>query len=143
MAEFVPDVPPLALPDAERLGAADFMALQLPVSLVGYHTQSVDETLDRVARALSERDTRIAVLEQRVTEMLSAGLQSRREVHTGPSAAPRTEHEPEGPEEPPGPPPAPPESFGDWEDERRAAPEAEKAEGEGERRAAPEVEESA
>nr|BFE83422.1 hypothetical protein GCM10020093_060230 [Planobispora longispora] len=56
------------------------MALQLPVSLVGYHTQSVDETLQRVANALSERDTRIAVLEQRVAELLAGRLQARQEA---------------------------------------------------------------
>ncbi|MFI6508523.1 hypothetical protein ACIBCT_13030 [Streptosporangium sp. NPDC050855] len=79
LKEFPPDVPPLDLPAAGRLGAVDFMALQLPVSLVGYHTQSVDETLNRVAGALSERDTRIAVLEQRVSELLAGRLQARHE----------------------------------------------------------------
>ena len=51
LTEFAPDVPPLDLPAAGQLSAVDFMALQLPVSLVGYHTQSVDETLNRVANA--------------------------------------------------------------------------------------------
>jgi hypothetical protein len=74
------------------------MVLQLPVSLVGYHTQSVDETLNRVVNALSERDTRIAVLEQRVSELLSSRLQARQEIHAGPLTGPRTEHEPEEPE---------------------------------------------
>ncbi|WP_433245054.1 hypothetical protein ACQPYK_42740 [Streptosporangium sp. CA-135522] len=99
LGEFAPDVPPLNLPDAGRLGAADFMALQLPVSLVGYHTQSVDETLNRVVNALSERDTRIAVLEQRLSELLAGRLQARQELHAGPPGAPRTAHEPEGPAE--------------------------------------------
>ncbi|MFS1300431.1 hypothetical protein [Streptosporangium longisporum] len=80
LKEFPPDVPPLDLPAAGRLGAVDFVALQLPVSLVGYHTQSVDETLHRVAGALSERDTRIAVLEQRVSELLAGRLQARHEL---------------------------------------------------------------
>ena len=73
------------------------MTLQLPVSIVGYHTPSVDETLNLVANALSERDARIAVLEQRVSELLSSRLQARQEVHAARWAAPRTEHEPEGP----------------------------------------------
>ncbi|MBG0833452.1 hypothetical protein HS041_37765 [Planomonospora sp. ID67723] len=94
LTEFAPDVPPLALPDAGHLGAVDFVALQLPVSLVGYHTQSVDETLQRAASALSERDTRIAVLEQRVSELLASRLQARQEVHAGPSYGPVTEHRP-------------------------------------------------
>ncbi|MER6172592.1 hypothetical protein [Streptosporangium sp. NPDC001681] len=80
LSEFAPDVPPLDLPKGGQLGAVDFMALQLPVSLVGYHTQSVDEALNRVAGALSERDTRIAVLEQRVAELLAGRLQARHEL---------------------------------------------------------------
>ncbi|MEV4748228.1 hypothetical protein AB0K21_17790 [Streptosporangium sp. NPDC049248] len=83
LSEFAPDVPPLDLPKGGQLGAVDFMALQLPVSLVGYHTQSVDEALNRVAGALSERDTRIAVLEQRVAELLAGRLQARHELKGG------------------------------------------------------------
>ncbi|GIN04505.1 hypothetical protein [Planomonospora venezuelensis] len=101
LTEFAPDVPPLALPDAGHLGAVDFMALQLPVSLVGYHTQSVDETLQRAATALSERDTRIAVLEQRVSELLAGRLQARQEAHAGPSYGPLTEHRPRIPAQDP------------------------------------------
>jgi hypothetical protein len=99
LTEFAPDIPPLDLPEAGQLSAVDFMVLQLPVSLVGYHTQSVDETLNRVANALSERDTRIAVLEQRVSELLSSRLQARQEIHASPLSGPRTEHEPEEPKE--------------------------------------------
>ncbi|MFE3448573.1 hypothetical protein ACFXJ8_06510 [Nonomuraea sp. NPDC059194] len=97
LTEFPPDVPPLGLPEAGQLTAVDFMALQLPVNLVGYHTQSVDETLRRAANAISARDTRIAVLEQRVSELLASRLQARQEVYAGPAAAPRTEHRPDAP----------------------------------------------
>ncbi|NRQ35576.1 hypothetical protein HII36_27635 [Nonomuraea sp. NN258] len=100
LGEFPPDVPPLDLPEAGRLSAVDFMALQLPVNLVGYHTQSVDETLRRAATAISERDTRIAVLEQRVSELLSSRLHARQEVYAAPGAGPVTEHRPEAPAEP-------------------------------------------
>lgn len=72
LTEFPPDVPPLDLPEAGQLSAADFAALQLPVSLVGYHTPSVDETLRRAASAISARDDRIAVLERRITELLAS-----------------------------------------------------------------------
>jgi hypothetical protein len=99
LKEFAPDVPPLALPAAGQLTAVDFMALQLPVSLVGYHTQSVDETLQRAANALSERDTRIAVLEQRVSELLASRLHARQETHAGPAYGPVTEHRPGAPRE--------------------------------------------
>ncbi|SEG98772.1 hypothetical protein SAMN05444920_11243 [Nonomuraea solani] len=97
LTEFPPDVPPLDLPEAGRLTAVDFMALQLPVNLVGYHTQSVDETLRRAASAISARDTRIAVLEQRVSELLSSRLHARQEVYAAPGAGLRTDHEPEAP----------------------------------------------
>ncbi|MBB5133942.1 hypothetical protein HNP84_003668 [Thermocatellispora tengchongensis] len=100
LTEFPPDVPPLDLPDAGQLAAVDFMALQLPVSLVGYHTQSVDETLRRAAGAISARDTKIAVLEQRVTELLASRLYARQEAQatpTRPAHRPRTDHEPQGP----------------------------------------------
>lgn len=100
LAEFPPDVPPLELPEAGRLDAADIVALQLPVNLVGYHTQSVDETLRRAAGAISVRDTRIAVLEQRVSELLSSRLHARQESYAAPGFGPRTEHTPEAPAEP-------------------------------------------
>ncbi|HEX4814794.1 MAG TPA: hypothetical protein VFV66_18795 [Nonomuraea sp.] len=97
LTEFPPDVPPLDLPEPGQLTAVDFMALQLPVNLVGYHTGSVDETLRRAASAISARDTRIAVLEQRVSELLSSRLHARQEVYAAPGAGLRTEHAPEPP----------------------------------------------
>ncbi|WP_405086970.1 hypothetical protein [Microbispora sp. NBC_01389] len=69
MAEFPSDAPPLGLPAAGRLTPTDLMTLRLPISLVGYGTHAVDETLNRVSVAIAERDTRIAVLEQRVSEL--------------------------------------------------------------------------
>ncbi|WP_214109064.1 hypothetical protein [Acrocarpospora catenulata] len=95
LAEFPPDVPPLELPEAGRLDAGDFVDLHLPIGLVGYHTQSVDETLQRAATALSERDSRIAMLEQRVSELLASRLQARQEAYARPAEPPRTEHQPE------------------------------------------------
>ncbi|MEV0229893.1 hypothetical protein [Nonomuraea sp. NPDC050786] len=97
LTAFPPDVPPLDLPEPGQLTAVDFMALQLPVNLVGYHTASVDETLRRAANAISARDTRIAVLEQRVSELLASRLHARQEVYAAPGAGPRTEHSPEAP----------------------------------------------
>jgi hypothetical protein len=94
LTEFPPDVPPLDLPEPGQLTAVDFMALQLPVNLVGYHTQSVDETLRRAATAISARDTRIAVLEQRVSELLSSRLYARQEVYAAPGDGLRTDHQP-------------------------------------------------
>ncbi|MET8144694.1 hypothetical protein ABZU32_30695 [Sphaerisporangium sp. NPDC005288] len=91
LTEFAPDVPPLELPTPRQLTAVDFMALRLPMSLVGYHTQTVDETLQRAAVAIGERDTHIAVLEQRVAELLAGRVQARQEAQTRPSWAPAPE----------------------------------------------------
>jgi hypothetical protein len=125
LIEFPPDVPPLDLPEAGQLSAVDFMALHVPISLVGYHTQTVDETLRRVAMALSERDTRIAVLEQRVAELLANRLQARQEVYARPAKPLRTEHQPEPPEgDQPEPPAAPAPSGGGWAGDRADAEEA-------------------
>ncbi|TDE44208.1 hypothetical protein E1295_25355 [Nonomuraea mesophila] len=97
LTEFPPDVPPLDLPEPGQLTAVDFMALHLPVNLVGYHTQSVDETLRRAANAISARDSRIAVLEQRVSELLASRLHARQETHAAPGSGLRTDHAPQAP----------------------------------------------
>ncbi|GAA4597325.1 hypothetical protein GCM10023194_71860 [Planotetraspora phitsanulokensis] len=100
LAVFHPDTPPTELPDAGHLTAADLMSLQLPLSLVGYHTQVVDEALYRFSTALGERDTRIAVLEQRVADLLAGRLQARQEAFARPAEPAVTEHLPEIPKTP-------------------------------------------
>ncbi|RCG18678.1 hypothetical protein DQ384_38945 [Sphaerisporangium album] len=94
LVEFAPDVPPLELPAPGQLTAADFMDLHLPVSLVGYHTQTVDETLQRAATAIGQRDTHIAVLEQRLEELLAGRIAARQESYARPSWAPIATPEP-------------------------------------------------
>ncbi|WP_433497921.1 hypothetical protein ACQP1K_23855 [Sphaerimonospora sp. CA-214678] len=109
MAEFPPDVPPLDLPDVGRMTAADLAALRLPISMVGYNTEAVDETLRRVSVALSERDTRIAVLERRLTEVTAGRIQALQDARAAlPS---RIRREPDAPST-------------DWEDDRADAEEA-------------------
>ncbi|WP_061299818.1 hypothetical protein [Herbidospora cretacea] len=85
MAEFPPDVPPLELPEAAQVTAVDLVTVQFPVGLVGYHTGSVDETLQRAATAIRDRDTRIAVLEQKVAELMAGRLQARHEIYAPPA----------------------------------------------------------
>ncbi|MBP2707660.1 hypothetical protein JOL79_28145 [Microbispora sp. RL4-1S] len=114
MAEFPPDAPPLDLPEGSRLAAADILGLELPVGLVGYNTHLVDQTLQRVALALDERDSRIAVLEQRVTELLAARVQARQEAFARPAEPPRTDHEPD----------VPPAATSAWEAGRADAEES-------------------
>lgn len=110
MAEFPPDVPPLNLPDVDGMTAADLVALRLPIGVVGYQTEAVDETLRRVSTALSERDARIAVLEQRVAELMAGRLPARREASAQP---PNTQPEAETPS-----------PVGPWERDRVDAEES-------------------
>ncbi|GAB2839295.1 hypothetical protein GCM10027176_49090 [Actinoallomurus bryophytorum] len=63
-----PDHPPLALPGRRAIGGTDAVLLRLPLGLWGYHKQITDEALERFAYELTERDTRIAVLEQELAE---------------------------------------------------------------------------
>jgi hypothetical protein len=63
-----PDHPPLALPARRPAGGTDAALLRLPMGLWGYHKQITDEALERFAHELTERDTRIAVLEQELAE---------------------------------------------------------------------------
>jgi hypothetical protein len=64
-----PDHPPLALPGRRAIGGTDAALLRLPLGLWGYHKQITDEALERFAYELTERDTRIAVLEQELAEV--------------------------------------------------------------------------
>jgi hypothetical protein len=63
-----PDHPPLALPGQRAVGGTDAALIRLPLGLWGYHKQITDEALQRFAYELTERDTRIAVLEQALAE---------------------------------------------------------------------------
>jgi hypothetical protein len=63
-----PDHPPLALPGRRPVAGTDVLLLRLPLGLWGYHKQITDEALDRFSQELTERDTRIAVLEQQLAE---------------------------------------------------------------------------
>jgi hypothetical protein len=75
-----PDHPPLALPGRRPVGGTDAALLRLPLGLWGYHKQITDEALERFAQELTERDTRIAVLEQELAEArqrLGGGVRDR------------------------------------------------------------------
>jgi hypothetical protein len=63
-----PDHPPLALPGRRAIGGTDAALIRLPLGLWGYHKQITDEAIERFAYELTERDTRIAVLEQALAE---------------------------------------------------------------------------
>jgi hypothetical protein len=107
------DHPRLALPARRPVAGTDAAMLRLPMGLWGYHQQVTDEAMWRFAQALTERDTRIAVLEQQLAEARKK-LNARRAV-TAPErpALPEGRSEWTGPDEqaaePPGGGSKPPE----------------------------------
>lgn len=69
LADTHPDHPPLPLPGNRPVAGTDAALLRLPMGLWGYHTRVTDEALRRLSYALTERDTRIAILEQQTAEL--------------------------------------------------------------------------
>ena len=51
------------------VSATDIALLRPPMALWGYNMQATDETLDRIAASIRERDVRIVALEQLVTDL--------------------------------------------------------------------------
>lgn len=62
VAEPLPTLPPVLLPEAEDISAQDIHELRFAVGLRGYRTDQVDQVLDRLATALEQRDAEIAAL---------------------------------------------------------------------------------
>jgi uncharacterized coiled-coil protein SlyX len=69
LADSHPDHPPLPLPGNRPIAGTDAALLRLPTGVWGYHTRVTDEALRRLSYALTERDTRIAILEQQAAEL--------------------------------------------------------------------------
>jgi hypothetical protein len=84
IAEFVHDAPPLGLPSRRPIAGTDVALLRLPAGPWGYSFRATDDALRRVAHALTERDTRIAVLEQQVSELRTTGAQQRAKTGESP-----------------------------------------------------------
>ncbi|MFC5185410.1 hypothetical protein [Actinomadura harenae] len=61
-----PDVPPMPLLDGARVTGPEVAMLRLPRALWGYQMNVTDEALHRLAYALTERDTRVAAMEQQI-----------------------------------------------------------------------------
>jgi DivIVA domain-containing protein len=61
-----PDRAPVVLPDDRPLHRADVDSVRFAVGVRGYRMDEVDDVLDRLAVEVSERDARIAELEQRL-----------------------------------------------------------------------------
>jgi hypothetical protein len=66
MAYEYPDYPPL---DLGPVTAADVALFRPPSAVWGYNMRLTDEALERIARALTERDVRISALQQQVADL--------------------------------------------------------------------------
>jgi|SRR5690625_494636 len=64
LAEPLPTLPPVLLPEAEDISARDIEDIRFAVGLRGYRTDQVDQVLDRLTKALEDRDQQIAALRQ-------------------------------------------------------------------------------
>lgn len=100
LAEAHPDHPPLSLPPTHVITGTDVALLRLPTGLWGYNSAMTDEVLRLFAHTLSERDTRIAILEQQLAE-----LRAKQEAGEEPIRW-NVEREPQNPWEPPADPPS-------------------------------------
>jgi hypothetical protein len=115
LAETHPDHPPLALPGTHLMTGTDAALLRLPTGLWGYHPRITDEALEQLALTLTERDTRIAILEEQIARLrarpagdLKDGLGGAGLESAGLEGAPGASRWDPGPE-PQAPPASPPD----------------------------------
>ena len=76
--------------DLGPVSAADIALLRPPTALWGYNMQVTDEALDRIARAMRERDVTIAYLQEQLATL----------ARNGSYAEPRGAHARQAPESP-------------------------------------------
>lgn len=78
--------------DLGPVSATDVALLRPPTALWGYNMQVTDEALDRIARALRDRDIEIASLQHRVADLSRPGQHpgEHDEVHERPGDEDRT-----------------------------------------------------
>ncbi|GAA4112119.1 DivIVA domain-containing protein [Enteractinococcus coprophilus] len=62
MAEPLPTLPPVLLPEAQEVTARDIQDIRFAVGLRGYRTDQVDQVLARLSAAIEARDRQIADL---------------------------------------------------------------------------------
>ena len=73
--------------DLGPVSAADIALLRPPTAMWGYNMQVTDEALDRIARAMRERDVTIAYLQEQLATLVRNGSWAeprRRERRPGP-----------------------------------------------------------
>ena len=64
LAEPLPSLPPVILPEAREIGAQDIQDIRFAVGLRGYRTDQVDQVLERLTTALEDRDQQIVALRE-------------------------------------------------------------------------------
>jgi hypothetical protein len=72
LGEAHPDHPPILSPGHRPVMGTDAALIRLPKVFWGYHVDLTDEALRRLAYALTERDTRVARLEQQLADARQA-----------------------------------------------------------------------
>lgn len=68
LAEPLPTLPPVLLPDADEISAHDIQDIRFAVGLRGYRTDQVDQVLDRLTATLAARDQEIVELRKAVED---------------------------------------------------------------------------
>lgn len=68
LAEPLPSLPPVVLPEEQEIAAQDIKDIRFAVGLRGYRTDQVDQVLDRLTAAVDDRDQQIAALRKRVEQ---------------------------------------------------------------------------
>jgi hypothetical protein len=85
--------------DLGPVSATDIALLHPPTALWGYNVQVTDEALERIARAMRERDVRIAYLQQQIADLAArpAAAPEAPRLHAPQHARPEDRHEPASP----------------------------------------------
>ncbi|GAA2026336.1 hypothetical protein GCM10009720_02490 [Yaniella flava] len=68
LAEPLPSLPPVVLPEAREVAAADIQDIRFGVGLRGYRTDQVDQVLERLTSALEDRDQQIDALREQAEQ---------------------------------------------------------------------------
>ncbi|WP_022871144.1 DivIVA domain-containing protein [Yaniella halotolerans] len=66
LAEPLPSLPPVVLPEAHEIAAQDISDIRFAVGLRGYRTDQVDQVLERLTVAVQDRDQQISQLQEMV-----------------------------------------------------------------------------
>lgn len=68
LAEPLPSLPPVVLPEAQDIAAQDINDIRFAVGLRGYRTDQVDQVLERLTAAVQGRDQQISELQKKVEQ---------------------------------------------------------------------------